>query len=202
MGLPRLNKECVLQVLHAQQQQRQRMKALSRFQGGTCAVLVATDVAARGLHISAVDMVVQYQLPPTADTYIHRAGRTARAGAEGVCVSVVVPQESERFSRLHTALGQKVPQQFPVDVTVLRDLRSRARLAKRIDDIERVNSKASADFNWMQRQSAAIGEFCYAGPKCVCAHCMVIRLPPCYCARSLPGLYHLISRTGLFSVAA
>lgn len=148
----------VLQVLHAQQQQRQRLKALSRFQGGKCAVLVATDVAARGLHIPDVEMVVQYQLPPTADTYIHRAGRTARAGAEGVCVSVVVPQESERFSRLHVALGQAAPQQFPVDAKVLRDLRARTRLAQRIDELERVNSKASADLKWMQRQSAAIGE--------------------------------------------
>ena len=146
-----------MQVLHAQQQQRQRLKALSRFHEGKCTVLVATDVAARGLHIPDVDMVVQYQLPPTADTYIHRAGRTARAAAAGVCVSVVVPQESERFSHLHVALGQKTPQQFPVDAKVLWDLRARARLAKRIDELERVTAKASADFKWMQRQSAAIG---------------------------------------------
>lgn len=119
---------------------------------------MATDVAARGLHIPEVDMVVQYQLPPTADTYIHRAGRTARAGAAGVCVSVVVPQESDRFSHLHAALGQQAPQQFPVDAKVLRDLRARVRLAKRIDELERVTSKASADLRWMQRQSAAIGE--------------------------------------------
>lgn len=120
--------------------------------------MVATDVAARGLHIPDVDMVVQYQLPPTADTYIHRAGRTARAGAEGVCVSVVVPDESERFSRLHVALGQKAPQQFPMDSKVLEELRTHARLAKRIDALENVNSKANADRKWMQRQSVAIGE--------------------------------------------
>lgn len=116
---------------------------------------------------------MQYQLPPTADTYIHRAGRTARAGAEGVCVSVVVPQESERFSRLHEALGQEAPQQFPVDSKVLRQLRERTQLAKRIDELQRVTSKDIADFRWMKQQSAAIGECLPGTLRCVHARSSV-----------------------------
>ena len=108
-------------MLHAQQQQRQRFKALDRFKGDAHGVLVATDVAARGLDILGVRCVVQYQLPPTADTYIHRAGRTARADARGACVAFVVPSEAARFRGLHAALGRDAPATFPVDWTVLPD---------------------------------------------------------------------------------
>lgn len=147
---------CV-QVLHAQQQQRQRMKALARFRADWTGVLIATDVAARGLDVPDVAMVVQYQLPPTADTYIHRAGRTARAGAEGVCVSLVVPGESARFSALHTALGRPPPREFPVDAALLADVHARVRLALRVDELERTERKETADSNWRHRNAEAIG---------------------------------------------
>ena len=122
-----------MQALHAQQQQRQRFKALARFQADDSGVLVASDVAARGLDIPAVRCVIQYQLPPTADTYIHRAGRTARGAADGVNVAFVVPAEAARFRGLHAALGRAPPAEFPVDVSVLPDAQARVRLAERID---------------------------------------------------------------------
>lgn len=147
----------MLQVLHAQQQQRQRLKALERFRSDATAVLVATDVAARGLDIPDVATVVQYQLPPTADTYIHRAGRTARAGAEGVCVSLVVPGEAARFAALHTALDRPAPRAFPVDSAVMADVQARIRLAQRIDELERGDKKAAADGRWRQQNAEAIG---------------------------------------------
>eukprot|EP00892_Ulva_mutabilis_P007776 jgi/Ulvmu1/5370/UM022_0164.1 len=145
------------QVLHAQQQQRQRLKALSRFRADDTAVLVATDVAARGLDIPDVGAVIQYQLPPTADTYIHRAGRTARAGAEGVCISLVVPGEAARFAALHTALDRPAPETFPVDPAVISDVQARVRLAQRIDELERGDRKEAADGRWRQKNAEAIG---------------------------------------------
>lgn len=151
-----------MQVLHAQQQQRQRLKSLARFRTDTTAVLVATDVAARGLDIPDVTTVVQYQLPPTADTYIHRAGRTARAGAEGVCLSLVVPGEAARFAALHTALDRPPPQPFPVDSAVIADVQARVRLAQRVDELERVDKKEAADSRWRQRSAEAIGVFLYS----------------------------------------
>lgn len=156
------------QVLHAQQQQRQRLKALGRFRSDAASVLVATDVAARGLDIPDVAMVIQYQLPPTADTYIHRAGRTARAGAEGVCVALVVPGEAARFSALHTALGRPAPQEFPVDTAVMADVQSRVRLAQRVDELERAGNKEAADSRWRQRNAEAIGVLLPYLFTCVC----------------------------------
>ena len=114
------------QVLHAQQQQRQRFKALDRFKAAGQGVLLATDVAARGLDIPAVSCVIQYQLPPTADTYIHRAGRTARGAARGVNIAFVVPNEAARYRGLHAALGRDAPRDFPVDYTVLPDAQVRS----------------------------------------------------------------------------
>jgi ATP-dependent RNA helicase DDX24/MAK5 len=120
-----LNRRAPVQVLHAQQQQRQRFKALDRFKGDAAGVLVATDVAARGLDVPAVACVIQYQLPLTADTYIHRAGRTARGAAAGANVAFVVPAEAARFRGLHAALGRDAPPDFPIDFTVLPDAQAR-----------------------------------------------------------------------------
>lgn len=99
LGLPVL-------ALHAQQQQRQRLKALDRFRASNEAVLIATDVAARGLDISGVSTVIHYQLPASADTYIHRCGRTARAGGEGVAIALVAAKEAARFSALSRAFAR------------------------------------------------------------------------------------------------
>lgn len=80
-------------MLHSGMQQKARLKALDRFKSAEKAVLLATDVAARGLDVPEVDHVVHYQLPRTADTYVHRSGRTARAGREGVSLQLVSPEE-------------------------------------------------------------------------------------------------------------
>jgi ATP-dependent RNA helicase DDX24/MAK5 len=144
-------------MLHAQQQQRQRLKALDRFRADESGVLVATDVAARGLHIPEVASVIQYQLPPTADTYIHRAGRTGRGDARGACISLVVPGEARRFAALHGVLGRGAPGNFPVDSAVIKDVHARVRLAQRIDEVERGDRKQTAEERWLERNAAAIG---------------------------------------------
>ncbi|KAI8921608.1 P-loop containing nucleoside triphosphate hydrolase protein [Entophlyctis helioformis] len=86
--------------LHAEMQQRQRLKSLDRFRESENAVLVASDVAARGLDIPAVDHVVHYQLPRSADVYVHRSGRTARAMTEGVSVALVCPEELTMYKKV------------------------------------------------------------------------------------------------------
>jgi ATP-dependent RNA helicase DDX24/MAK5 len=146
-----------MQMLHAQQQQRQRFKALDHFKANKNAVLVATDVAARGLDIPEVRCVVQYQLPPTADTYIHRAGRTARAESDGINIAFVVPAEAVRYQQLHVVLGREPPPAFPVDWALLPSIQARVSLAERIDDLERTQHKASADLNWMAKQARDAG---------------------------------------------
>ena len=79
--------------LHANMQQRQRLKHLERFRDDPRAVLVATDVAARGLDIPDVRYVVHYHLPKAPAAFVHRSGRTARGSSEGLALALVVPRE-------------------------------------------------------------------------------------------------------------
>ena len=75
--------------LHGSLTQSARLGALNKFRSGNRDILVATDVAARGLDIPKVDLVINYDLPGDSKTYIHRVGRTARAGKAGIAISIV-----------------------------------------------------------------------------------------------------------------
>ena len=94
--------------LHGQLSQTARLGALNKFRAGTRDILVATDVAARGLDISMVDVVLNYDLPQDSKTYIHRVGRTARAGKSGVAISLVSQYDLEIYQRIEAALGKKL----------------------------------------------------------------------------------------------
>ncbi|KAK6595339.1 hypothetical protein QC760_009998 [Botrytis cinerea] len=93
--------------LHGQLSQSSRLGALNKFRAGSREILVATDVAARGLDIPSVDVVLNYDVPQDSKTYIHRVGRTARAGKSGHAISVVTQYDLEIFMRIEAALGKK-----------------------------------------------------------------------------------------------
>jgi len=95
-------------ALHGDLEQRDRDQVLVRFANKSCANLVATDVAARGLDIKALDLVINFELPQDPDVYIHRIGRTGRAGHDGVAVSLVTPAEGHRVNRIQELLGETV----------------------------------------------------------------------------------------------
>lgn len=143
--------------LHAEMQQRQRLKALDRFRSDAAGVLVATDVAARGLDIQDVACVVHYQLPASLDTYVHRSGRTARGSAEGLALALVTPKDQARYLALYRALGRSVPPEFPIDLSLLPAVRKRVRLAVRLDALDRSRTKASKDAAWRQRTAEELG---------------------------------------------
>ncbi|CAF9909680.1 MAG: ribosomal RNA processing protein [Heterodermia speciosa] len=94
--------------LHGQLSQSARLGALGKFRGRSRDILVATDVAARGLDIPSVDLVVNFDLPPDSKTYIHRVGRTARAGKAGHAISLVTQYDVEIWQRIEAALGKKL----------------------------------------------------------------------------------------------
>ena len=96
-------------AIHGDLKQAQREKALSDFQAGKVKCLVATDVAARGIHVDDVDVVIHYDPPSDAKTYVHRSGRTARAGESGVVVSLVLWNEELEIRKLLRRLGMKQP---------------------------------------------------------------------------------------------
>jgi ATP-independent RNA helicase DbpA len=91
-------------ALHGDLEQRERDETLVQFANGSCRVLVATDVAARGLDIKALPLVISAELPFDADMYTHRIGRTGRAGNTGVALSLVTPAEENRLTRLDALL--------------------------------------------------------------------------------------------------
>ncbi len=95
-------------ALHGDLDQVQRNQVLVRFSNRSASVLIATDVAARGLDVKDIDAVFNYELPPQADTYIHRIGRTARAGQQGVAVSLVEERELWRLAEIEKALPDAV----------------------------------------------------------------------------------------------
>jgi ATP-dependent RNA helicase RhlE len=94
-------------AIHGNKSQGARTEAMSSFKSGRVAVLVATDLAARGIDVDGISHVINYDLPEDPETYVHRIGRTARAGAEGDAVSLCCPEDRdflraiERFIRAH-----------------------------------------------------------------------------------------------------
>ncbi|MGO4614829.1 DEAD/DEAH box helicase [Nocardia sp. 2YAB30] len=96
-------------AVHGDLGQIAREKALAKFRKGTIDVLVATDVAARGIDIDDVTHVVNYQCPEDEKTYVHRIGRTGRAGRTGVAVTLIDWDELNRWSAINTALGLGIP---------------------------------------------------------------------------------------------
>ncbi|WP_034341698.1 DEAD/DEAH box helicase [Deinococcus misasensis] len=91
--------------LHGDLAQAQRERALAAFRSGRTRVLVATDVAARGLDIPEVDVVVQYHIPQDHESYVHRSGRTGRAGRNGVAIVMYTPKEQYAIRQLENATG-------------------------------------------------------------------------------------------------
>ena len=108
--------------LHGGMSQEQRDRVMGRFRDGSLEVLVATDVAARGLDIERVSHVVNYDIPPNAEAYIHRTGRTGRAGREGVAITLVEPREHRLLRNIETATRSRLQlEQIPT----VADLRER-----------------------------------------------------------------------------
>jgi superfamily II DNA/RNA helicase len=100
-------------ALHGDLDQRARMAALDSFRTGAVALLVASDVAARGLDIPAVSHVFNYDIPHHAEDYVHRIGRTGRAGRSGHAYTLVAPGDEKSLAAIESLIGQPVPWEGP-----------------------------------------------------------------------------------------
>jgi ATP-dependent RNA helicase RhlE len=96
-------------TIHGNKSQPQREKALERFRGGRARVLVATDIAARGIDVSGISHVINYDLPAEPESYVHRIGRTARAGASGVAISFCDATEHGALRAIERCTGASIP---------------------------------------------------------------------------------------------
>ncbi|BFZ53800.1 ribosomal RNA processing protein [Savitreella phatthalungensis] len=131
--------------LHGQLSQSSRLGALNKFKSGQRSILIATDVASRGLDIPLVDVVINFDIPTDSKSYIHRVGRTARAGRSGKSLSLVTQYDLELFLRIEKALGSKM-KEYQTDkeaVMLLTERVSEAQRAAMIDIKEVQASKAA-----------------------------------------------------------
>nr|CCA26186.1 DEAD/DEAH box RNA helicase putative [Albugo laibachii Nc14] len=117
--------------LHGQMSQPNRLGALNKFKAKTRKILVCTDVASRGLDIPSVDVVMNYDIPTHGKDYIHRVGRTARAGRAGIAVSFVTQYDVELYQRIEFLLGKKLDA-YPCDEQTVLIMQERVGEAQRI----------------------------------------------------------------------
>jgi len=113
--------------------QKKRLKVLSRFKNGTLPILVATDVASRGLHIDGVTHVINYDLPQDPEDYVHRIGRTARAGAGGRAISLACEEYIHSLPDIEDFIKQKIPVMPVTDEMIVNDYRKRFRHPRKKD---------------------------------------------------------------------
>jgi ATP-dependent RNA helicase RhlE len=98
-------------VLHANRSQNQRVEALEGFKSGKYEVMVATDIAARGIDVAGISHVINYDVPATPEDYVHRIGRTGRAQAVGDAFTLTTPEEESEVRAIERFIGQSVPRQ-------------------------------------------------------------------------------------------
>jgi ATP-dependent RNA helicase RhlB len=108
-------------ILSGDVPQKKRIQTLENFRNGTIRVLVATDVAARGLHIEAISHVINFTLPPSPEDYVHRIGRTGRAGATGISVSFACEDDSFFIPAIEDYIGTPLHCEYP-DPSLLKAL--------------------------------------------------------------------------------
>jgi ATP-dependent RNA helicase DeaD len=117
--------------LHGDMEQHQREEVMTSFRDGRIYTLVATDVAARGLDVKDVTHVFNYHMPFDSESYIHRIGRTGRAGSKGIAVTLVTPQELRGLNRIQRSIGDVMTQKFVPTLQEVRD----ENIAKLVDKV-------------------------------------------------------------------
>jgi len=158
--------------IHSSMIQKQRLRALEKFKEASVnnksAVLIASDVAARGLDIPNIDHVAHYHLPRSADIYIHRSGRTARAGKEGVSVMFCSPQEASgplrKLRKLMSASAENTRlnvksdvKLLPIDHDIVSQLRERVVLASKLGDSSISNTATRKESSWLKEAAEDLG---------------------------------------------
>jgi ATP-dependent RNA helicase RhlB len=122
--------------------QKRRLRILSDFKDGRLPVLVATDVASRGLHIEAVTHVVNWDLPQDVEDYVHRIGRTARAGAGGKAIALIDEASALYLEPIEKFIGQKITVEWPEDDLILPEIRPTAEERRRYAEERRARLDA------------------------------------------------------------
>jgi len=125
-------------------EQKKRLKILNDFKNGELPILVATDVASRGLHIEGVTHVVNWDMPQDPEDYVHRIGRTARAGATGKSISLADEAGALQIEPIEKFIGQKIPVEWAEDESFLPEIKPTSEERRRYADEKRARMAARA----------------------------------------------------------
>ena len=129
-------------AIHGDKSQKERMEALEAFKQGKVAVLIATDVAARGLDIDQLPMVINYEIPSAPEDYVHRIGRTGRAGASGTAISLVSPEEEKYLKEIEKLIKREIDKEKSTVSGAARQVRESHTREKRQDRGESMSQAA------------------------------------------------------------
>ena len=151
-------------AIHGGRSQNQRTRALGEFASGRVQALIATDVAARGIHVEGVDAVIHFDAPEDHKAYLHRSGRTARAGQGGVVVSLVLPEQARETGRMQRQLGLEQPI-TEVDLAAIAWLRESASHSEPARRSEPVTASRDSDRSRRSSQPRRDSERSGAGHK-------------------------------------
>ena len=112
-----------VEVIHSNKAQNHRFNSVNQFQAGYCRILIATDIIARGLDVSEVTHVINFDLPEVPENYIHRIGRTGRADKNGIAIAFITEKEKEQLQAIENLMNYKVPMnETPADLVVVEKL--------------------------------------------------------------------------------
>ena len=123
-------------AIHGNKRQNIRQRILTDFKNGRIAVLVATDIAARGIDVTGITHVVNFDIPLEAETYVHRIGRTGRAGAGGTAISLCQPDERRLLFAVERVIGKKLAVRT-LDPAIMRDLPAQSAAQAKLDEADR-----------------------------------------------------------------
>jgi ATP-dependent RNA helicase RhlE len=145
-------------AIHGNKSQAQRERAIAAFKSGDVSVLIATDIAARGIDIPGVSHVINYDLPEVPEQYVHRIGRTARAGADGIAIAFCAPDERGNLRDIERTTRQRIPvAPLPADFTAqaetFKRLKPAPKKALQPDRAHRPSTKASRRQDGQQRRN-------------------------------------------------
>lgn len=155
--------------LHSGMPQKARLRSVERFTERPGSILVATDVAARGLDIPGVELIIHYHLPRAADTYVHRSGRTARAESSGSSILICAPEEVAGVRRLVAKVHARAEQAtkskktayfirtLDIDRRIVSRLKPRATLSKKLADAVSAKEKNHSENDWMRAAAEELG---------------------------------------------
>jgi len=113
-------------MIHSDRNQRQRVRALEGFRAGEHRILIATDIASRGIDVQGIQHVVNYEMPARVEEYVHRAGRTARGESVGLVSSIATWQDKPLIKEIEEALGQEIPRCTVAGVEAYKELKVRS----------------------------------------------------------------------------